>query len=360
MAEYDIDAVRGHLSRDQLSGRVKSLWRYREMLPVRDDRFIVSLGEGFTPIIPLKRLAESLGLSSLAVKDDGLMPTGTFKSRGISAAVSRAIELGIREIVMPSAGSAATALAAYSGHAGIRATIYLPDDVPEQIKMECELYGGDVNLVEGTISDAGEAAARYGREKGVFSMGTLREPYRLEGDKTMGYEIAEQLGWRLPDLIIYPTGGGIGLIGMWKAFDEMERLGWINSFRPRMISVQVDGCDPIVRAFETGAKEAQPHPNPSTRIPGLRVPCPRCSDITLNVIYKSGGLAVRVGETEISSSIVELARQGVYACPEGAATLAALRKLLRSGQVAPSDRVLLYNTGSGLKYGGHRTVLSSR
>ncbi len=341
-----MEAVKNELGKSSLKPRGKSLWRYREVLPVLDDRNITTLGEGYTPILPLRVKGKPL------MKDDGLIPTGTFKARGLSVAVSKAKELGIKGIAMPSAGNAGAALACYAARARIPATVYLPSDAPRLAVKECEAHGATTVLIEGTISDAAKAMRALAVKEGYFDMSTMREPYRVEGKKTMGYEMIEQLGYSLPDAVIYPTGGGTGLVGMWKAFEETEELGWIGSERPRMISVQAEGCAPIVEAFKAGrAKVEKPFAEPHTIASGLRVPEPFASDQILKVIRESKGSAVAVSDHEILDSIRILARgEGILACPEGAATLAGYKRLLDSGDLGSDETVILYNTGSGSKY----------
>lgn len=346
-ARYDLEGVKNGFSKGSLNGRVKGLWRYGELLPVVDDRSIVSLGEGFTPIVSLKN-----GGGRLLLKDDGLLPTGTFKARGMCVAVSRAKELGVRRFAVPSAGNAAGALACYVARGGLEAVVYMPVDTPLSMRRECEAFGASVRLVEGSISDAGRVMRSELAGKGFFDVSTLREPYRVEGKKTMGLEIAEQLGFELPDVIVYPTGGGTGVVGMWKAFGELEELGWIGSRRPRMVSVQAEGCAPIVKAFMEGREKVdEPYPNPSTVASGLRVPQPYASEQILKVLRESGGAAVTVSDREMLDAMCTLAaKEGVFACPEGAATYSAYRKMIDDGFVKRDETVLLYNTGTGLKY----------
>jgi len=338
---YDYEKVKERFVPSVVAGRGKDLWRYREVLPVLDPSNVCTLGEGFTPLLKLR--------NGLLVKDDGQIPTGTFKARGMAVAVSKAKELGVKNLVVPSAGNAGAALACYAARAGVAARVFVPRETPELIIGECRMYGAEVILVEGNISDAGTKM----REDmvGYFDMSTLKEPYRLEGKKTMGYEIAEQTGFELPDVILYPTGGGTGLIGMWKAFDEMEKLGWMGHERPRMFSVQSEGCDPVVNAFSSGKENTDPaFPDGLTVAAGLRVPRPFAGKQILSVLRDSKGGAVSVPEREIVEAVRTLAKEGVFACPEGAATLAGRRKLLEEGSIDPGEKVLLYNTGTGLKY----------
>ncbi len=351
LVRYDLDAVRQTWNRDSLPAEVPTLWRYWPVLPVRSRESIVSLGEGMTPLISTKRLGASLGAEHLWVKDEGLNPTGSFKARGLSAAISMALELGIRKIAIPSAGNAASAAAAYSAAAGIEAHIFMPVDVPHANYIECKTLGARVTLVEGLISDCARIVAERKEQEGWFDMSTLKEPYRIEGKKTMGYEVAEQFGWDLPDAILYPTGGGVGLIGMWKAFDELEQLGWIGPKRPKMIAVQAEGCQPVVRAFERGESRTEFWQHASTMASGLRVPKPLGDVLVLQAVRASGGTAVAVADSETLTAGVDLASlEGIFAAPEGAACVAALRKLLASGFLSPSERIVIYNTGSGLKY----------
>lgn len=352
-ARYDLERARKVLTRDRIASRGPSIWRYRELLPIDRDEDVVSLGEGMSPLLPVPRLAEDLGLRHVWVKDEGQLPTGSFKARGISVAVSLAKRSGVRVLAIPSAGNAAGALAAYAARAGMRAVVFMPQDAPESNKVECFAAGAELLLVRGLISDAGKMAA-IGKERyGWLDVSTLKEPGRLEGKKTMGYELVEQLGWDVPDVILYPTGGGTGLIGMWKAFDEMERLGWIGSRRPRMISVQAAGCSPIVRAFEAGKDESVPFEGASTVAAGLRVPKALGDFLILRAVRESGGMAVAVTDAEIVEEVQRLCRhEGIFASPEGAAAVAALRKLVAAGHIRADERVVLFNTGTGLKYPG--------
>lgn len=339
---YDFAEVAKSFTRESIAARESSMWRYREVLPVADP---VTLGEGFTPLLP------SRSLPNVFIKDEGLNPTGSFKARGMSAAVTMARHYGITKLAAPSAGNAASALAAYSAAAGIAAHLFMPKDVPIANRVECESYGAKVNLVDGLISDCGRIVAERKQAEGWFDVSTLKEPFRVEGKKTMGYEVVEQLGWTVPDAIIYPTGGGVGLIGMWKAFDEMECLGWIGSERPKMISVQSSTCAPIVKAFHEGSSTSEPWQNAETLAAGLRVPKAYGDFLVLDILRKSGGTAVAVTDDEIMFSFGDWAREeGILAAPEGAASLAAYRKLLASGFLREGDTVVLFNTGSGLKY----------
>jgi threonine synthase len=326
------------------------MWRYRELLPVTDDSVATSLGEGFTPLVSLRRMSEKSGFPKLLLKDESFNPTGSFKARGLSVAVSKARELGVREFCVPTAGNAGGALAAYTAAAGLKAHVYMPEDTPVVNIRECQALGAEVYLVHGLISDASRRMAAE-RHPGWFDVSTLKEPYRLEGKKTLGFEIAEQLGWKLPDVIVYPTGGGTGLIGMWKAFSEMEELGWIDSRRPRMIAVQAAGCAPIVRAWEQGASTSEFWNNASTIASGLRVPKAFADSLILSALYGSNGGAVSVTDEEILAAIRLVgATEGILVCPEGAATVAAVPYLRDKGLVDLDETVLLFNTGSAFKY----------
>ncbi len=348
---YDLDRARSEVRRDAIADRIPTMWRYHELMPVEDPANIVTLGEGMTPLLRLPEVGGRLGLREVFVKEEGLNPTGSFKARGLSAAVSKAKELGIRSVAMPSAGNAASAAAAYCARAGIDLTLVMPADAPHANKAECAVYGSHTYLIEGLITDAGRVIREGAPGRGWFDMSTLREPYRVEGKKTLGYELAEQFGWRLPDVIIYPTGGGTGIVGMWKAFEEMERLGWIGPARPRMIVVQAAGCAPVVRAYRDGRETAEPWQNAQTIAAGLRVPSAIGDYLILKAVRESGGAAYTVTDDEILADMHELAREeGLFACPEGAATYGALKAMVREGAVAPDERVVLFNTGAGLKY----------
>jgi threonine synthase len=350
LARYDLSAIRATLKREDLSRRGQSMWRYRELLPSPESA-IVTLGEGFTPLLPARRLGEELGLTNLWIKDESANPTGSFKARGMAAAVTMARLLGARKLAAPSAGNAAGALAAYAAQAGMEAHIFMPRDVPPANRQECELTGAHMNLIDGLITDCGRIVAERKAAEGWFDVSTLKEPYRIEGKKTLGLELAEQLGWRLPDVIVYPTGGGTGLIGMWKAFDEMEQLGWIGSERPRMVTVQADGCAPIVKAFEQNHPRADAWPDAFTQAAGLRVPKAIGDFIMLDILRRSHGTAVAVSDAEMLADVRQAGeKEGLLMAPEGAATLSALRKLRNSGFVQASDEVVLFNTATGLKY----------
>lgn len=351
-ARYDLAATAKAVSPVDIATRAWTMWRYREVLPVRNDAFQVTLGEGGTPLLHAERLGSALGCADLYVKDEGVNPTATFKARGMAAAVSRAKELGAERLVVPSAGNAAGAMAAYAARAGMAAYVFMPATTPQANILESRVAGAALELVEGHIGDAGRAARERAAVSPMFDMSTMKEPYRVEGKKTLGYEIAEALGWELPDVIVYPTGGGTGLLGMWKAFGEMEEMGWIPAGRrPRMVAVQMEGCAPIVAAFHAGQESISPWENAQTVAAGLRVPGPVADYLILRCLRESGGTALTVTDEEALAAVPEIASaEGVFACPEGAATLAALRKLLASGSVAASERIVLLNTGSGLKY----------
>src|SRR5882762_9827058 len=351
LVRYDLEHVKKTLPKESLAGRQADLWRYKELLPVDDPANVVSLGEGWTPLLSVPRLGAAVGINDLLIKDESQNPTQSFKARGMTTAVSMALELGVKKLAVPSAGNAAGALAAYAARAGLEAYIFMPSDTPRANVIECQLTGAHVTLIDGLITDCGAEVARRKEAEGWFDVSTLKEPYRVEGKKTLGYELAEQFNWELPDVIIYPTGGGTGLIGMWKAFDEMEQLGWIGSRRPRMVTVQASGCAPIVRAFETGQRFADEFPNASTVASGLRVPRAIGDFLILDAIRASGGTAVAVSDDElIKATGVIGAAEGIFCAPEGAACLPALTALLAEGLVTTRDRVVLFNTGSGVKY----------
>ncbi|MBZ5538466.1 MAG: threonine synthase [Acidobacteriia bacterium] len=351
LVRYDLKAAKEQLIREKLNSRRKDMWRYREVMPVVDDANIVSLGEGYTPLLPARKLGRVAGLENLMIKDESPNPTASFKARGMAAAISMAKELGIQKVVVPSAGNAASAMAAYAAQAGMEAHIFMPKDVPRANYVECTSFGARVTLVDGLISDCGRLVAERKDKEGWFDVSTLKEPYRIEGKKTMGYELAEQLDWRLPDWIVYPTGGGTGLIGMWKAFEEMEAMGWIDSKRPRMVTVQASGCAPIVKAFHEGATKATSWPDARTIAAGLRVPGAIGDFIMLDVLRKSGGTAVMVSDEELKAAVTDIGKhEGIFCAPEGAACWPAVRKLQSDGSIRPEDRVVMFNTGSGLKY----------
>jgi threonine synthase len=339
---YDLDALKGKFTRESLAGRPATMWRYAEVMPGKTP---VTLGEGFTPMIPSRQIP------NVFIKDEGLNPTGSFKARGLCAAVTMAREYGLKKLAVPSAGNAASALAAYCAAAGIEAHIFMPKDVPVANFVECKSYGAKVTLVDGLISDCAKMVNERKQAEGWFDISTLKEPFRVEGKKTMGYEVAEQLNWELPDAIFYPTGGGVGLIGMWKAFEEMEQLGWIGKKRPRMISVQASGCAPVAKAWNEHKPVAEMWHNAHTMAAGLRVPKPYADYIILDILKKSSGTALAVSDEQILDAVQEWASQeGVFAAPEGAASLAAYKILLEEKFLHPGEKVVLFNTGSGLKY----------
>jgi threonine synthase len=350
-ARYDLDRARSELDREEVAARAPGMWRIPELMPVRDPANIVTLGEGGTPLLAVPRLGERLGFSRLYVKDEGLNPTGSFKARGISAAVSKAKELGVRAFTIPTAGNAGSALAAYGARAGIPVDVFMPRDTPALFQKEVRAYGATAHLVDGLIDKAGAEARAHAAATGAFDVSTLKEPYRCEGKKTMGYELATQLDWRLPDVVIYPTGGGTGIVGMWKAFAEMEALGWIGSERPRMVSVQAEGCAPITRAYTEGAERARPWEGATTYASGIRVPSAVGDYLILRAVRDSGGTAIAVSEDEIAEGARLInTLEGIFAAPEGGATLAALRALHARGEVSPDETIVLFNTGTGLKY----------
>ena len=350
-ARYDLEFAARTLTRDALAGRRPDMWRYREVLPVARDENIASLGEGFTPLTPAARLASKLGLRELYIKDESVNPTGSFKARGMSAAISMAKELGATKLAVPSAGNAAGALAAYAARAGLEAHIFMPRDTPRANVVECEYTGAHVTLIDGLITDCGAEIARRKEREGWFDVSTLKEPYRVEGKKTLGYELAEQLGWRLPDVILYPTGGGTGLIGMWKAFDEMEQMGWIDARRPQMISVQAAGCAPIVRAYEAGAEFAAEFENAATTASGLRVPKAVGDFLILRAVRESNGVAIAIDDAEMIRAARDIgASEGIFVAPEGAACLPALERLIAENVIDRDACVVLFNTGAGVKY----------
>lgn len=349
-ARYDLAAARLEFSPDDLSRRAGSMWRWFEIMPVRHESNVVTLGEGHTPLLPARALGRRWSADKLYIKEEGLNPTGSFKARGLSAAVSKAKELGVKSIGMPSAGNAGAALAAYGARAGMDIYIFMPEDVPEVMRREGAIYGAHVYLVKGLINDAGKIVRDLSGPRGWFDVSTLKEPYRAEGKKTMGLELAEQFNWELPDAILYPTGGGTGIVGMWKAFDELEQLGWIGPRRPKMVAVQAEGCAPIVQAFHAGARHAELWPQAHTLAPGIRVPVAIGDYIMLDAMRASGGTGVSVSDADILVALREIAAQeGIFSAPEGAATYAAYKKLMESGFLRPEERVVLFNTGSGLK-----------
>lgn len=351
LVRYRLEDIQKSIRKGDLEARDPTLWRYREFLPVEAEESIVSLQEGFSPVIKLEGLGRNLGLDNLYLKDEGQIPTGTFKARGAAVGVSKAKELGIKTIALPTAGNAGGAWAAYCAKAGIDLFVVMPIDAPDINKRECLAMGSHLYLVKGLISDAGQIVNRGVRKYGWFSASTLQEPYRIEGKKTMGLEIAEQFRWTLPDVIVYPCGGGVGLIGMWKAFEELREMGWIQSLKTRFVAVQSAGCAPIVKAFERGRKEAEFWEGAETIADGLRVPKPLGDFLILDAIEKSNGIALSVKDEEILESVQLLAKEeGIFACPEGAATLWAVKNLKEEGWLKGGETVLLLNTGTGLKY----------
>ena len=343
---YALDKIGQTWDKSSLSDREASMWRYAELLPIIDLDNVVSLKESMTPLLPAQRLAASLGLETVWVKDESRLPTGSFKARGLAMAVSKAKELGLTKLAIPSAGNAATALSSYAAQAGMEAHIFMPKDAPPFNRDTCQLAGADVTLIDGLITDAGKIVAERKEAEGWFDVSTLKEPYRVEGKKTMGLEIAEQFNWELPDVILYPTGGGTGIVGMWKVFQELEAIGWIDAKRPRMISVQSAGCAPIVKAWQDGATEAEPWTNAQTTAAGLRVPQAVGDFLILDAIYQSDGAAIAVTDDEIQEAMATLATyEGILACPEGAATVAGLSKLVATAEIQPENRVVLFNTG---------------
>ncbi len=349
IVKYDLEAVKAAVSREEVESRRGGFWKYRELLPVRKSENIVRLGEELTPLIRLRKMAEGSG--ELLVKDEGRLPTGSFKARGLALAVAMAKELGLKRLAMPTNGNAGAAMAAYATRAGLETTIFCPDDTPEVNVSEIELQGATVYRVNGLINDCGKIVGDGKAETGWFDVSTLKEPYRIEGKKTMGLELAEQLGWELPDVIFYPTGGGTGLIGMWKAFAELEALGWIGSKRPKMVAVQSTGCAPIVKAFEEGEEHAPLWENAETVAAGIRVPIAVGDFMILRAVRESGGFAIAVDDGAIMKAQSIVAKgEGVLLCPEGAATYAAYRQSLADGRISASDRVVLYNCATGLKY----------
>ena len=352
LPRYDLDAVRQHLDRETVSRRARGMWRWHELLPVVYEDNIVSLGEGDAPLLSVPHLGRGLGLSNLYVKDESNNPTGSFKARGLAAAVSKAKELGVDKVIIPTAGNAGGAMAAYAARAGLRAFIFMPKDTPYANLEESRIVGAGVELVDGLISDAAKLAGEKARREGWFDVSTFKEPYRLEGKKVMGYELAEAFEWELPDVILYPTGGGTGLVGMWKAFAELEALGWLNKTkRPRMVSVQAEGCAPVIRAFEQGAQVCEFWDDAHTIASGLRVPKSFADHLILQGVYESHGTAVAVSDEAVLEAQKQMARsEGIFAAPEGAATLAALQQLLERNWIRADERIVLFNTGSGLKY----------
>jgi threonine synthase len=350
LVRYDLRRVRDTTTREALRDRPPTLWRYRELLPHEDDD-VVTLGEPMTPLLETPSLGEEIGIPNLRVKDEGLLPTGTFKARGAAVGMTRAAELGVETLALPSAGNAGSAWAAYGARAGVRVIVVMPDRTPKVIVREAAAYGGEVYTVAGSIADAGAVVKRVCSERGWYDASTLREPYRIEGKKTMGFELAEQLGWRVPDVIVYPTGGGVGLIGMWKAFAELRAIGWLDEKRPRFVAAQAGGCAPIVDAFAKGLEESRPWPDPETFAAGIRVPKALGDFIVLHALRESEGTAFAVSEDEIADGM-RLAgeTEGLLLCPEGGCALAVTRELRRSGWIRDDEEVVIFNTGTGLKY----------
>jgi threonine synthase len=350
LVSYDLPAIRSRWNKTDLERSVNNMWRYAPVLPCDLDE-AVTLQEGWTPLIQATRLQQHLGAMNLWLKDEGRNPTGSFKARGLSCAVSMTKKMSLHKLAIPSAGNAGSALAAYAAVAGVEAHIFMPRDVPQSNFVECKSFGASVTLVDGLISDCGRLVAERKQREGWFEVTTLKEPYRIEGKKTMGYELAEQLEWRVPDAILYPCGGGVGLIGMWKAFAELEELGWIGSKRPKMIAVQAAGCQPITRAFEQNAPETEPWPQPHTVASGLRVPKPLGDFLVLKAVRESSGTVISVSDEEMIDAGLLLAKhEGIFAAPEGGACVAAAGRLLKAGFLKREEQIVIYNTGSGLKY----------
>jgi threonine synthase len=352
LVRYDLMKVHAAMQRETLARRPATLWRYRELLPMEDPARAVTLGEPNTPLLDARRIGAELDIPGLLVKDEGLLPTGTFKARGAAVGVTRAVELGVSTIALPTAGNAGAAWAAYGARAGIRVVVVMPDSTPQTIVRETASYGAEVYLVPGSIADAGAVVKRACAERGWYDASTLKEPYRIEGKKTMGFELAEQLDWKLPDVIVYPTGGGVGLIGMWKGFAELREIGWIGrDDTPRFVAAQATGCAPIVRAFEEGATASQPWPDPKTFAAGIRVPKALGDFLVLRALRESDGIAIAVTDDETRDMMRLVgAMEGMLVCPEGAAAIAAAAKLRRDGWVRDDENVVVFNTGSGLKY----------
>ncbi|GAB4579025.1 MAG: threonine synthase [Anaerolineales bacterium] len=352
LAIYDLDTVQAHVDRDEMRHRKRGMWRWREILPVKDPNNIVTLGEGDAPLLRVPHVGASLGLTNLYVKDEGMNPTGSFKARGLAAAISKAKELGVEKVIIPTAGNAGGAMAAYAARAGLRAHIFMPKDTPIANVEESRIAGATVTLIDGLISEAAGMAGVKAREEGWFDVSTFKEPYRTEGKKVMGYELADFFNWKLPDVIIYPTGGGTGLVGMWKAFKELEALGWLESkARPRMVAVQADGCAPVIKAFDAGAEFCDFWLGAKTIASGLRVPKSFADRLILQDIRESQGTAIAVSDEAILQAQSKLAAaEGIFAAPEGAATLAALEVLVERKWVHPQENIVLFNTGTGLKY----------
>ncbi|WP_310831851.1 threonine synthase [Paenibacillus pedocola] len=351
LVRYKLDKLKEDLRREELDGRKADLWRYHELLPVVDEANVVTLGEGMTPLLELPRLGDDYGLSSLFMKDESLVPSGSFKARGAAVGVSKAKELGVKKLAMPTNGNAGAAWALYSARAGIEATIVMPQDAPKITRSEVALAGARLYLVNGLISDAGKIVAREVADKGLYDASTLKEPYRIEGKKTMGLEIAEQLGWEMPDVILYPTGGGVGLIGIYKALQELKEIGWLEGRLPRLVAVQAEGCAPIVKAWEEKAERSEFWPDSETAAFGINVPKALGDFLVLKAVYETDGAAIAVSDAEMSLEQAKIARlEGSFICPEGAAAFAAARKLAQNGWIKPDERVVVLNTGAGIKY----------
>lgn len=351
LVKYDLDKVKADFNKQDLAGRPMNLWRYRELLPIEDIDNAVSLGEVMTPLVHLKRLGDKMGLSGLFLKDEGMNPGGTFKSRGAAVGVTRAKELGVKQLAMPTNGNAGAAWSIYCAQAGIEAYIVMPVDAPSITRNECAIAGAKLYLVNGLISDAGKIVGQAVSKHGWMDASTLKEPYRIEGKKTMGLEIAEQFGWEVPDVILYPTGGGVGIIGIYKALLELRELGWIGEKLPRLVAVQASGCAPIVKAWKENKQSSEFWNDSKTAAFGINVPKALGDFLVLEALYKTNGRAIEVSDEETLSSQAELARtEGMFICPEGAATLAAVKRLNASGWIKPDEKVVLLNTGSGLKY----------
>ncbi|WDL81931.1 threonine synthase [Aeromonas bestiarum] len=361
LASYDLEALKQAWRPTDLLGRPASLWRYHELLPVRDPAHVVTLGEGLTPLLPLPTLGKQIGIPDLWMKDESIIPTGSFKARGAAVGISRARELGIAHFAMPTNGNAGAAWALYGARAGLRSTIVMPQAAPAITRLETSLAGARLYLVDGLISDAGRQVAQAVAEQSLFDASTLKEPYRIEGKKTMGLEIAEQFGWTLPDVILYPTGGGVGLIGIYKALLELQELGWIKGDLPRLVAVQASGCAPIVQAWQQGERESRFWPDSQTLAFGINVPKALGDFLVLDALYRTEGCAIAVDERAISAEIRQLAsREGSFVCPEGAAAFAAARQLRETGWIREGERVVVLNTGAGIKYPDAITVLSQR
>lgn len=357
LVNYDLEKAKEIFTKESLTGRVNSLWRYEELLPVQNEENRISMGEGLTPLIPLKKAGEKSGIPNLYLKDEGVIPSGTFKARGAAVGVSRAKELGVKELVMPTNGNAGAAWSVYSARAGIRAIIIMPEDAPSITRNECAAAGASLYLVKGLISDCGKIVAASAAKNNWYDVSTLKEPYRIEGKKTMGLEIAEQFGWELPDVILYPTGGGVGIIGIYKALEELKELGFIKGKFPRLVAVQAEGCAPIVKAYEEKKTESEFYKDSHTVAFGINVPKALGDFLVLDAIYQTGGCAKAVSDAEILDALKELAQtEGTFVCPEGAAVYAAAKKLRQENWIKEEERVVLLNTGAGIKYPDTLTI----